>query len=780
MQKSPDKASGDVFFDTGIVNWGIPDQGYLCWHPTCTDAIPAGAYVTEVEYSLRIDDDGSSSFYCVDYEIWLSNTNHGFCAEYLCVYNNHGGTTDGGYDDDTADDTDIFLNYRTTTAFNGESPNQQWMIYIEDNIMFGKGILHWAELAIYWEAPECDLVATYLTLTETDWQTGESITAGLTEYNYGPDAAGAHNSRLYLSENTTITTADVLLGGDIYFSSVAAGSSVTHDHSFMVPDVANGTYYVGIMVDFYDDVPETDETNNITYRIGPVEVNNPADLVPTWLYLSSETWDIGSSITADLVEENWGAKTAGDHYSRIYLSTNNTITTSDIQLGSDLYFSSIVAGGSQTVGSTFTVPSVSQGWYYLGVMVDFYDAVYESDEANNIAVRSAQVYIQIPTPSAPTLLSPANSATCQPTEMTFNWTDPGNADSYGLQVDDNSDFSSPVYDNSGIVSTSQYVSGLGANTTYYWRVNATNGGGTSGWSAHWSFTTGPVTPSAPGLSAPANGTNCMPQNVTLLWNSASGASYYQVQVDDNSGFSSPDFDVTGIGGTSHDVSGLSQGTTYYWRVKTYNSCDVGSSWSSSWSLTVTPVAPGTPALSSPANGATDQPLAVNVTWNYTTGADSYQLQVDDDNSFGSPMVDQSGISTNSSAVSGLTNSTTYYWRVKAFNDCGAETAWSDVWNFVTVAEDAPDYLTDVSDNGYLLGQNYPNPFNHSTSIDFIIPVDENVIFEILDINGRTISIFNDFYEAGQNSITIEFYEQLSNGVYFYRMKTTDYIQTKVL
>lgn len=41
----------------------------------------------------------------------------------------------------------------------------------------------------------------------------------------------------------------------------------------------------------------------------------------------------------------------------------------------------------------------------------------------------------------------------------------------------------------GITSTSTSVPGLASNSLYYWRVNATNAGGTSAWSAVWHFRT---------------------------------------------------------------------------------------------------------------------------------------------------------------------------------------------------------------------------------------------------------------------------------------------------
>jgi regulation of enolase protein 1 (concanavalin A-like superfamily) len=92
-------------------------------------------------------------------------------------------------------------------------------------------------------------------------------------------------------------------------------------------------------------------------------------------------------------------------------------------------------------------------------------------------------------PSAPTLSSPANGATGVAANPTLSWNASSGATSYGLQVSTSSTFSTTTVNRTGITATSSAVSGLGNNTTYYWRVNATNAGGTSAWSSTRSFTT---------------------------------------------------------------------------------------------------------------------------------------------------------------------------------------------------------------------------------------------------------------------------------------------------
>jgi uncharacterized protein (TIGR02145 family) len=92
---------------------------------------------------------------------------------------------------------------------------------------------------------------------------------------------------------------------------------------------------------------------------------------------------------------------------------------------------------------------------------------------------------------APTLSSPLNGATNQSTSPTLSWNASNGATSYTLQVSTDSLFSSYVYNQSGLMSTSQQVAGLSNSTLYYWRVNAANSYGTSLWSKTWSFTAKP-------------------------------------------------------------------------------------------------------------------------------------------------------------------------------------------------------------------------------------------------------------------------------------------------
>lgn len=187
-----------------------------------------------------------------------------------------------------------------------------------------------------------------------------------------------------------------------------------------------------------------------------------------------------------------------------------------------------------------------------------------------------------PPPSAPVLLSPANGATGVSTSPTLSWNASSGASTYEAQVATDAGFVNLVLDRSGITATSTVVSGLAPNTVYYWRVNASNAGGTSPWSTVWSFTTVAGTlPPAPTLLSPANGASNVSRTPTLIWNAASGASSYRVQVSTSSSFSSTVFDRSGITTTSVTLPQLGSRVTYYWRVDASNVYGTGP-WSSVW------------------------------------------------------------------------------------------------------------------------------------------------------------------------------------------------------
>ena len=103
------------------------------------------------------------------------------------------------------------------------------------------------------------------------------------------------------------------------------------------------------------------------------------------------------------------------------------------------------------------------------------------------------------------------------------------------------------------------------------------------------------------------------------------------------------------------------------------------------------VAPAAPVLASPANAATGVSLTANVSWNAAATATSYTLQVATDINFNSIVLNRTGITTTSSALSALTNGTVYYWRVSATNVVGPS-AWSATRSFTTVFS-APGLLS---------------------------------------------------------------------------------------
>ena len=81
---------------------------------------------------------------------------------------------------------------------------------------------------------------------------------------------------------------------------------------------------------------------------------------------------------------------------------------------------------------------------------------------------------------------------------------------------------------------------------------------------------------------------------------------------------------------------------------------------------------------------------------------------------------------------------------------------------------------------YSLSQNYPNPFNPVTNISFSIPQRSNVELVIYNTLGEKVStLINEVKDAGSYRIAFNG-SSLPSGVYFYRISTGEFNQTKKL
>jgi chitodextrinase len=104
---------------------------------------------------------------------------------------------------------------------------------------------------------------------------------------------------------------------------------------------------------------------------------------------------------------------------------------------------------------------------------------------------SVSLVVNSATPISPTLLTPPDGSIDQPTRNApFTWEDLSTATSYRFQIDDDPAFGSPEADVGGILTHTYILPGpLDPDSTYYWRVSATNGCGEGSFSAPFSFTT---------------------------------------------------------------------------------------------------------------------------------------------------------------------------------------------------------------------------------------------------------------------------------------------------
>ncbi|MCW5885334.1 MAG: T9SS type A sorting domain-containing protein [Candidatus Kapabacteria bacterium] len=121
-----------------------------------------------------------------------------------------------------------------------------------------------------------------------------------------------------------------------------------------------------------------------------------------------------------------------------------------------------------------------------------------------------------------------------------------------------------------------------------------------------------------------------------------------------------------------------------------------------------------PTLNHPLNNSTNIPIADTLKWQSVQGAETYQVQVSINSSFGTTIIDTSVTDTTYFLSNASLNySTNYYWRVRA-KSTGQDGPWSSTWLFTT--EQVP-----------LVAPVLTNPSDNATNIDLNINLTWNAV-----------------------------------------------------
>jgi subtilisin family serine protease/subtilase family serine protease len=209
---------------------------------------------------------------------------------------------------------------------------------------------------------------------------GSTINVSETTKNQGDNSAGTSTTRFYLSTNSTLDAADVVVGSRDVPLLVVDGVSVNAAVAITLPAaITPGTYYVLAVADASNAVAESLENNNLRVSSG---VRIGADLQTTSVNAPA-FGAAGGSISVTDTTVNYGSVAVAASSTGFYLSTNSTVDAADAFLGSRA-IGELLAGGTSTVTTALQLPAqITPGNYYVIAVADWNNAVAETIENNN-------------------------------------------------------------------------------------------------------------------------------------------------------------------------------------------------------------------------------------------------------------------------------------------------------------------------------------------------------------------------------------------------------------
>ncbi|AGL16845.1 fibronectin type III domain-containing protein [Actinoplanes sp. N902-109] len=374
------------------------------------------------------------------------------------------------------------------------------------------------------------------------------------------------------------------------------------------------------------------------------------------------------------------------------------------------------------------------------------------------------------------------SAVAGDRQATLTFTTPGDGGypilGYQVSTDDGSTWNGLTVTTSGTVNTGT-VTGLANGTTYPIRVRAVNLAGTGPASSAVTVTLVALPPDAPtgltvttssstGGGSPGGGSpgstggstgggSTGGATASLSFNApantgGSPITGYEVSTDNGATWA-PITVTTGLSGVQQGtVTGLTNGTTYAFRVRAVNTAGKGAA---SAAVSATPRdVPYAPTDLTAAAGDRQATLT------FTTPGDGgypllgYQVSTDDGSTWNGLTVTTSG-TVNTGTVTGLANGTTYAIRVRAVNLAGAGAASGPATvTLAAVPPDAPTGLVAVAgDTTAALTFNAPGNTGGSPITGYEVSTDDGTTWTPADVSTGLLGVRNATVNGLTNGVT---------------------------
>jgi len=318
-------------------------------------------------------------------------------------------------------------------------------------------------------------------------------------------------------------------------------------------------------------------------------------------------------------------------------------------------------------------------------------------------------------PNPPADPSGLTATAVSSSQINLSWTDNATNET-GYKVERSPDGTTGWTEIAGSLaanSTSYSDNALTSNTTYHYRVRASNTGGNSGYSNVANATTFQTVPADPtALTATAVSAS----QINLSWaDNATNETGYKVErsLDGSTGWT----EIAGslaANSTSYSDNGLNASTTYHYRVRANNVAGNSgySNVANATTFAVTPV-PATPtALTATAISASQ----INLSWtDNATDETAYKVERSTDGTNFIEIVGNLPANTTSYSDNGLTAATTYHYRVRAANATG-NSGYSNVANATTLQAlpTAPTTLTATATSTSQINLSWADNANNET------------------------------------------------------------------